>query len=74
MEKYVAFRYIQKRVDEFLNKINIYVTPKKSEIKYVVTYIHSKNSSTLFLYISKYNILFHENIPYVWNGYMYPHI
>ena len=23
METYVAFRYIQKRVDEFLNKINI---------------------------------------------------
>ncbi len=38
------FDIYKKRVDEFLNKINIYVAPKKSEIKYAGTYIHSERT------------------------------
>ena len=38
------FDIYKKSVDEFLNKANIYVTPKKSEIKYVGTYIHSERT------------------------------
>ena len=50
MENYVAFRYIQKRVDAFLNKINIYVTPKKSENKYVDTAKFSWKINKYFLF------------------------